>query len=386
MARSKVSKRDSKVLDILFATTELYLKTGQPVGSKTLKESFCSDLSTATIRNYFADLEIEGFLKKNHTSGGRIPTDLALRYYVDHQEEFPETEIPCPVLDKINQLPTESRNIIKDLQKVTELLGETLDLPTFFSSPRFENDAVTNIRVTQVDEQRAVVILSTEFGQIFTDILWLPETFDIVSIKRIENFLQSYIRKIPPSEELSQKEENLSMSLYNEVVVRYLTRYCNFSEEDLYQTGMSKLLKYEAFKDPEVLALGLALFENRRQMCKLLNIGMHKGRATAFIGNELSEILGTSNPGCSVITIPYYMNRSPLGALGILGPINLPYKEALPMLKLFANKINETLTQSFYKFKLSFRRPRTSKFKLSNEPTLRAEYSSIKLLPSKETS
>ncbi|WP_100934623.1 heat-inducible transcriptional repressor HrcA [Candidatus Chlamydia corallus] len=385
MARSKVSKRDLKILDILFATTELYLKTGQPVGSKTLKESFCSDLSTATIRNYFAELETQGFLKKNHTSGGRIPTDLGLRHYVDHQEESPETEIPAPVFDKINQLPKESRNIIKDLQKAIELLGETLDLPSFFSSPRFENDAVTNIQITQVDKQRSVIILSTEFGQIFTDTLWLPEAFDTLSIKRIEKFLQSYIRKLPSNEELSEKEEHLSMSLYNEVVVRYLTRYCNFSEEDLYQTGMSKLLKYEAFKDPEILALGLALFENRRQMCELLNIGMRKGKTTAFIGKELSDILGTFNSGCSVITIPYYMNRSPLGALGVLGPINLPYKEAIPLLKLFANKINETLTQSFYKFKLSFRRPRSSNSKLSNEPILRTEYSSIKLLPSKET-
>lgn len=386
MSRSWVSKRDSKILYILLTTTELYLKTGQPIGSKTLKEYECSYLSTATIRNYFSELEAEGFLKKNHVSGGRIPTDLAFRYYVDHCTPCPPEELPKSTTQLLNQLPEESRNIVKDLQKASELLGEALQLPVCFSSPRFESDTVTNIQLTQIDEQRLVVILSTEFGQVFTDTLWLPEATAPASLKRIEVFLQNYIKKLPlPTEAISQKEEDLGMILYNEIVIRYLTRHCNFSEEDLYQTGLSKLLQYEAFKDPDMLALGLSFFENRRHMSKLLDIGMHRDRPTAFIGSELSNIFGTPNPQCTVITTPYYMNRIPLGAFGVLGPMNLPYKEIYATLAMFADKIKASLTQSFYKFKLSFRRPCPSDPKLSNNPLLLARYSSIKFLPPKET-
>lgn len=384
MSRSRVSKRDSKILYILLTTTELYLKTGQPVGSKTLKEYECSNLSTATIRNYFSELEAEGFLKKNHVSGGRIPTDLAFRYYVDHCATGC-SEVPESTTQLLHQLPNESRNIVKDLQKASEILGEALQLPICFSSPRFENDTVTNIQLTQVDEQRLVVILSTEFGQVFTDTLWLPEAIPSASLKRIEIFLQTHIRKLPfPTESISKKEEDLGMILYNEIVIRYLTRHCNFSEEDLYQTGLSKLLQYESFKDPDMLALGLSFFENRRHMSKLLDIGMHRDRPTAFIGSELSNIFGTPNPQCTVITTPYYMNRTPLGAFGVLGPMNLPYKEIYATLTMFADKIKASLTQSFYKFKLSFRRPCPSDPKLSNDPILLARYSSIKLLPPKK--
>ncbi|EPP35393.1 heat-inducible transcription repressor HrcA [Chlamydia ibidis] len=385
MSRSWISKRDSKILHVLLTTTELYLKTGQPVGSKTLKEHCDSHLSTATIRNYFSELETQGFLKKNHVSGGRIPTDLAFRYYVDYN--IPSHEpVSDSVLQILDTLPKESRNIVKDLQKASELLGEVLQLPTCFSSPRFDSDTVTNIQLSSVDDQRIVVILSTEFGQIFTDILWIPETLASTSLKRIESFLQNYISKQIPKDSLSQKEEEIGMTLYNEVVVRYLTRYCNFSEEDLYQTGLSKLLKYESFKDPDMLALGLSFFENRRHMCKLLDIGMHRDKPTAFIGNELSDIFGTRNPQCTVITMPYYMNNTPLGAFGVLGPVNLPYKEIFAILTLFADKVKASLTQSFYKFKLSFRRPCPSERHSSKEPALLARYSSIKLLPSKEMS
>ena len=42
------------------------------------------DLSPATIRNAMAELDEEGYLEQPHTSGGRIPTDKAYRYFVDN--------------------------------------------------------------------------------------------------------------------------------------------------------------------------------------------------------------------------------------------------------------------------------------------------------------
>jgi heat-inducible transcriptional repressor len=46
-----------------------------------LKEATNAPLSAATIRNYFRRLVEEGFLTQLHSSGGRIPTDLALKSY-----------------------------------------------------------------------------------------------------------------------------------------------------------------------------------------------------------------------------------------------------------------------------------------------------------------
>ncbi len=387
MSKLWAPKRNSKLFQILLTTIELYLRTGQPVGSKTLKEHYQTSLSSATIRNYFAELESKGFLKKNHISGGRIPTDLALRYFVDHCSKQEEGELPDFILEKIHQLPDESKNIVRDLQKSSEVLVDALQLPVCFSAPRFDNDSITNVQITKVDEQRIVFILSTEFGQIFTDVLWVSDPVSASSLQSIEKFLQSCLHKQMPTDQLSSKEEQLGASLYNEILIRYLTRYCNFSEEDLYQTGLSKLLRYEAFKDPDSLATALSFFENRRNMARLLNIGMQKKEPCAFIGNELSQVLGIPTPQCSVITAPYSIGTaSSLGAFAILGPTNLPYREVLATLSYFTKKLNESLTRSFYKFKISLRRPCPSDPKLSQQPMELAKRAPIKLLPSKEMS
>ena len=78
----RVGKQDRE-RKVLLGLVEYYIQTGKPVGSNALKESGFGDLSSATIRNYFAHLEETGYLIQSHSSGGRIPTDLAYRIYAD---------------------------------------------------------------------------------------------------------------------------------------------------------------------------------------------------------------------------------------------------------------------------------------------------------------
>ena len=60
-----------------------YLENGEPLGSRTLSRRLVAPLSPATIRNVMADLEEMGLLYAQHTSAGRMPTDLGLRMFVD---------------------------------------------------------------------------------------------------------------------------------------------------------------------------------------------------------------------------------------------------------------------------------------------------------------
>src|SRR3954466_11705398 len=68
---------------ILFAVVTEFIASGDPVGSRTLARRYGLDLSAASIRNVLADLEETGYLKQPHTSAGRVPTDKALRLFID---------------------------------------------------------------------------------------------------------------------------------------------------------------------------------------------------------------------------------------------------------------------------------------------------------------
>jgi transcriptional regulator of heat shock response len=69
---------------ILKAIVDEYISTAEPVASEQLEKKYSLGVSPATIRNEMAYLTDEGLLKQPHTSAGRIPTPMALRFYIDH--------------------------------------------------------------------------------------------------------------------------------------------------------------------------------------------------------------------------------------------------------------------------------------------------------------
>src|SRR3954454_22953478 len=62
---------------------ESYLVTGEPVGSRNISRILPMTLSPASVRNVMADLEQAGLIYAPHASAGRLPTELALRFFVD---------------------------------------------------------------------------------------------------------------------------------------------------------------------------------------------------------------------------------------------------------------------------------------------------------------
>ena len=82
-------------LEIVFAVVYEYIKTGEPVGSRTISRKFLKSHSAATIRNEMSDLEEMGYFTQPHSSAGRLPTSQAYRVYVNsilHRPTVPPRE------------------------------------------------------------------------------------------------------------------------------------------------------------------------------------------------------------------------------------------------------------------------------------------------------
>lgn len=69
-------------VQILKSLIEEYIETAEPVGSETLEKKHNLSASPATIRNEMVRLSELGYLKKPHTSAGRVPTPEAMKFYV----------------------------------------------------------------------------------------------------------------------------------------------------------------------------------------------------------------------------------------------------------------------------------------------------------------
>jgi heat-inducible transcriptional repressor len=348
----KRSKKESREYGVLLGLVELYIKIGKPIGSSTLKENGFDSLSSATIRNYFAELEKEGYLKQPHSSGGRIPTTKAFRFYADHclESAHLEEEIETEIL-VLKDLDT--KNLGHFLQKAADVLAEVTGFAPFLSAPRFDHDFILDVKLLSLDASRLLCVLITNFGQIFTETVSFDHKMSTFSLKRLESYFLWKLKNgtIEEKPSLTEEEEALAQKLYSEILVRYLVRYSNFSNEEIIRTGFSKLLAYPEFNDPLSLTMGLSLFENTSQMAALLQQTMQGSQLRFWVGEEFS-------PSCAVIAVPYRINQIQAGAIGLLGPTRMPYKTLFATLTFFSEILSEALTKTLYKFKLSFRGPK----------------------------
>ncbi|MCA9374939.1 hypothetical protein KC622_01265 [Candidatus Dojkabacteria bacterium] len=71
--------------NILLAIIEEYMESAKEVGSVQLLDSKDFNVSSATIRNEMVHLMDMGYLDKSHVSSGRMPTDMAFRFYVNEE-------------------------------------------------------------------------------------------------------------------------------------------------------------------------------------------------------------------------------------------------------------------------------------------------------------
>jgi heat-inducible transcriptional repressor len=348
------SKKQEKENNILLGLVELYIKTGKPIGSNTLKEYGFDHLSSATIRNYFFKLEEQGFLSQQHSSGGRLPTEAAYKLYIESSTEKESLSKPLRKhLEK--ELFYEGKEIITYLHQVIELISEQTGCAALICSPRFDQDFVTDIRLLLLDTHRVLCILMTGFGLINTETFYIPSKMSSFSLKRIEAYL-TYKRTGLDKPVLDAEELSLAEHIHNELLLRHIVGHATFTQDDIFKTGFTKLLKYPELQDTGALANTLSLFENPYLMQKLCDEACkHQGIKT-WIGKEL-EPYHTGCRDCSMILTPYSLRDKYVGAIGIVGPTRIPYKYLFELLATVSDLISTNLSAILNKHQMSYRMP-----------------------------
>ncbi len=104
---------------ILQSIIQLYTETLEPVGSKKLMQQTGLAVSSATIRNEMMKLEEMGYLEKNHSSSGRVPSNQGYRYYLDNILPVQNSPVSLSIRNQIRETFQQSTMEIQDVFKVS---------------------------------------------------------------------------------------------------------------------------------------------------------------------------------------------------------------------------------------------------------------------------
>lgn len=355
-APKRVKDREKK---ILFSLVEYYIRTGKPVGSQSLQESEFSDISSATIRNYFATLDEAGYLRQQHASGGRIPQSKAFQEYAKYcfdklNEEPPShDEKPLPLVETI-----EATNVVTLLQHFGELLSQKACSPVAVSSPRFDHDIVSDLHFVFIDVSRTLAVITTEFGLVHTAVITTPSfSFSHAFLKKADRFARSRLFREPLEKDLFEGNELEEVRrLYQEAMASYFVSYSSVSQEDLWRAGFSRLLSCKDFSEASSLAASLSLFENGTALRGFMRDALRSNSLKFWVGEELIPY-ATGEPNAAVIAVPYRVGTRPVGGIVLVTSMRQLFLPLFHLLRDASTQLSEALTKSLMHNRISYRMP-----------------------------
>src|SRR5271155_4084020 len=163
--------------EIFRQVVESYLATGEPVGSRNLSRILPMTLSPASVRNVMSDLEQLGLVYAPHTSAGRLPTEMGLRFFVDALMQIGDvTENDRRAIEAQVAASGQSKSVEAVLTEASGLLSGLSRAAGVVLTAK-ANPRLKHIEFVQLEPQRALVVLVGEDGQVENRVLNVPLGF-----------------------------------------------------------------------------------------------------------------------------------------------------------------------------------------------------------------
>ncbi|MCC3372771.1 heat-inducible transcriptional repressor HrcA [Cohnella sp. REN36] len=333
---------------ILSAIVDDYIRSAEPVGSRSISKRSDVLFSPATIRNEMADLEEMGLLEQPHTSAGRVPSIKGYRYYVDHlvrlggvKEQDVHT-LRGFFAEKMMHWEGAVSHAATILSQLTNYTSIVLGPETFHTS-------LKHFQLVPLNETSAVAIIVANTGHVEHRNVSIPEGIGMDDIQKIVNLLNDKLAGIPFF--------RLKSVLHSEVA-KELSRYVDHCEHILamleqsiedeaepkvFLSGTTNILTQPEFKDVDKVKSILDMFEETPKIMQLFQ----------SLPDGIQVRIGTENAleainQCSLITATFSADGQPLGTIGILGPTRMDYGKVISLLDYLSKDMSQ-LYSRWYK-------------------------------------
>ncbi|ADC50719.1 heat-inducible transcription repressor [Alkalihalophilus pseudofirmus OF4] len=333
---------------ILHAIVDDYIRSAEPVGSRSISKREDITFSPATIRNDMADLEELGFLEKPHSSAGRIPSQKGYRYYVDNMlmphdlTEDEQANIRTIFSDRMQEIEQVIQQSAKLLSNMTSYISIVL-------GPEMFEAKLRSLQIIPLAKGSAILILVTDTGHVENQTIQLPDTIEASDIERVVNILNDRLMGVP----LFKLRQKLNTEV-SKVMRAHVTNYeqilsslehslTNDRSEKVFYSGKTNLLSQPEFRDVDKVRMLLNMLEEDQLMQQILR-APHQG-IQVKIGQENNLEAFDS---CSMITATYSIGGKHMGTIGILGPTRMEYRRVIGVVDSVSKDLTKLLTNLYH--------------------------------------
>ena len=318
-----LSERKLKILQAIIAD---FIRTAEPVGSRTISKNYELGVSPATIRNEMSDLEELGYLTHPHTSSGRVPSEKAYRLYVNEMMSKREltSEEKDAIAMQLHSNVTELENIVK---RAAHILSEITNLTAFALTPKKDQDTLKYINLLPVDESTVVLMLVSESGKVSNTSVHLNKPASEETLRILAKMMTYNYRGKTLSE---------ALTFDIDIVPNFVRTLEDMLNVNLYMDGLTNIFSIPEYNDLDKAKLFLEMVSKKEDFTKTL-INRDNG-VIITIGNENQNELMQD---CSLITATYHVDGKMVGKIGVIGPTRMRYGEVTSVVEYLTDNISK---------------------------------------------
>jgi heat-inducible transcriptional repressor len=322
---------------ILCKVVDDYLRTGQPVASKSIASDPLLDCGPSTVRNELALLEERGLLAHPHVSAGRVPTDAGHRYVVDR------------MLSSGQGLTRQSGLELSLIRREVEEAMHVTNLLAVVSAPSLNTATIRHIEVLALQPQVVMVVIITSTGGVSKMLSTFDRPVDPGLLAWAGEYLRERLVGIGlGARMLHQRLLEPSLSpvelAFIERLVPAFGELAAEAEDELYVEGTAKLFSAGQIEDAAQLDGIVSLLERRVMLLRVLRAALSEPDVYVRIGHE-NELPALRS--LALVATGYGLAQRKLGAVSLIGPVRMDYAGAIVTVREAAQELSRFVEAAY---------------------------------------
>lgn len=336
-----------RVLKVLFAIVELYIRSGGPVASREVARVSGLGLSSATIRNMMSELEESGYLSRPHASAGTVPSDRTLRLYVDTVSSGSRLSpvIRCQLTRQMDEV---RRELVEDFAWVARLTADMTNEAGVALRPFGVGRFLEAVSLVAMEGSRVLGLLVTADGTVEKRLLTLGHELTRDRLQEIANYLTREFRglnldevtaavQFPADGRAETDRDALEQQAYE--IIRGLVPPAS-ARVEVQVAGTDNLLQSEDFAEIERVRSLFATLDDEQRIVSEIRRALERGSTQVIIGRESAL---TASGELGMVTTLFYKNGHRAGAVGVVGPRRMDYSRIVPVVDFIGNSLTKML-------------------------------------------
>lgn len=334
-----IDEKNKRKHDIILFAVDDFIKNAQPITSGSLNLHF-ADLSSATLRNELNALESMGYFKQLHTSGGRVPTALAYKEYVNTLLNTDRLDYDA-VKRVVSSYEDKSVSLVSTLSTLAKRLSKATNCPAVLVQHGLQHLTIVNIQIIPLIQKDALLLVETN-GGIIDDNIALDPNIDRSACIETSDYLTKHFK----GQTIGYFIDNI-----NDVVLRAGKQILEFRELiDSVASALMSVIKTRcdiSNENPTKLLDGMSKYEfdDTKSVFEFLEDSESVIDAVTET-SELNFTIGDENEstklkGGMMMSAPIVINGVPIASLALVGPKRVDYANVAAALKFIVSQIDK---------------------------------------------